>query len=77
MDGDLVSRHSEVVMVMEMEGITMEAAQPHQVMPAEVLHLKRTQPILVTRHTNLLTKGDEVMDGEEGNLRVGILFVNN
>jgi hypothetical protein len=63
---------------MEMEGITMEAAQPHQVMPAEALHLKRPPPILATRHTNLpLAKEDEVVDEEEGNLRGGILFVNN
>jgi hypothetical protein len=62
---------------MEMEGITMEAAQPYQVMPAETLHLKRTPPILATRHTNLLAKEDEAVDGEEGNLRGGILFVNN
>jgi hypothetical protein len=76
MDGDPVSRHSEVGM--EMEGITMEAAQPHQVMPAEALHLKRPPPILATRHTNLpLAKEDEVVDEEEGNLRGGILFVNN
>jgi hypothetical protein len=62
---------------MEMEDISMEAAQPHQVMPAEALHLKRPPPILATRHTNLLAKEDEVVDGEEGNLRGGILFVNN
>jgi hypothetical protein len=77
MDGDPVSRHNEVVMGMEMEGITTEAAQPHQVMLAEVPHLKRTPPILATRHTNLLAKEDEVVDEEEGNLRGGILFVNN
>jgi len=63
---------------MEMEDISMEAAQPHQVMPAEALHLKRRPPILATKHTNLLlAKGDEVVDEEEGNLRGGILFVNN
>jgi hypothetical protein len=77
MDGDLVSRHNEVVMVMQMEGITMEVAQPHQVMRAEVLHLKAPPPILATRHINLrLAKGDEVVDGEAENLRGGILFVN-
>jgi len=56
----------------------MEAAQPHPVMPAEVLHLKRPPPIQATKHTNLLlAKEDEVVDEEEGNLKGGILFVNN
>jgi len=78
MDGDPVSRHNEVGMGMEMKGITMEAVQPHQVMQAEVPQLKRRPPIQATRHTNLLlAKVDEVVDGEEGNLRDGILFVNN
>jgi hypothetical protein len=76
MDGDPVSRHSEVGM--EMEGITMEVAQPHQVMLAEVLHLKRPPRIQATKHTSLLrAKEDGVVDEEEENLRVGILFVNN
>jgi hypothetical protein len=82
MGGDQVSRRNEVAMAMgmemEMEGITVGVVQLHQVMQAEVLHLKRPPDTLATRHISLpLAKEEEVVDGEEESPRGGILFVNN